>query len=435
MLAHIRLLLIGLGFDHHLQVEIYPTDHCRASTFGLSESIIFCVLRPVACNERSAFASLEGGAMSVTLPLEVEPYIIKGSPADSLRAVTAAAERGEFGFEIVAKLAAVIARGVEPRFAKTKPIPLYVLEYLRQHEDKMLPTQTIWVGVRDGLWSEDVAIAFCENQAVLSEAKRKPAPRGVYLTRNRRKNRILPKVDGRFVPKMSLEALLEGHVRDGAKTCLALLLSLAGKANVLITWTSAIATQLGRCTRTIRNYFIELEESGLIQRKPGKEPNTVEITFSPACKPEPYKEPLDIKAFKLARRTSNTVLRNLADTLTLMSWKEHEEELCPDGGRKEISAFNSESYLNRKTDTTSVTGSGVTTHSTISITRPKTFFRKLSQTVIKPKSHMKHEVPMVVPTNHISSHSEDNFGPLREAIPIRLLNDTASNQEPARQSY
>jgi hypothetical protein len=240
---------------------------------------------------------------------------------------------------------------------------------------------------------------------------------------------------------MSLEALLEGRVRDGAKTCLALLLSLAGKSNVLITWTSAIATQLGRCARTIRNYFIELEDSGLIQRKPGKEPNTVEITFSPACRPEPYQEPLDIKAFKLARRTSNTVLRHLADTLTLMSWKEHEEELCPYGGRKEISAFNSESYLNRKTDTASVTRSGVTTHSTNSTTRPKSFFRKLRQTVIRPKSQKKNEGSMVVATNHISSHSEvceqfeDNFGPLREAVPIRLLNDTVSNQEPSRQAY
>lgn len=342
--------------------------------------------------------------MSATLPAELEPYIIAGSPAESLHAATAAAARGEFGYEIVAKLAAVIARGDEPRFAKTKPIPLYVLEYIRQRQDSMPPMQAIYVGYSEGLWSLEVAEAFCENQIALSEAKKQPAPRGVYLTRNRRKKRILPRTDGMFVPKMSLDALLDGFVRDGAKTCLALLLSKAGKAKSLITYTCSIAMQLGRTTRTIRNYFIELEQAGLIRRRPGKSPNTVEITFADACRPEPYKEPLDVKAFKLARRTTNPVLRQLADTLTVMSWKAHEAELRLEEGRKEISAFNPDSILNRRVDAPKVVRNGVTTHSALTTSRPKAFFRRLSAPVERYQAQER--------------ASSDNFSSRRDISPI-----------------
>lgn len=310
------------------------------------------------------------------LPAELEPYVVTGAPAETLHAVTAAAARGEFGYDLVAKLAAVIARGEEPRFCKTKPIPLQVLEFVKARQNTMPATQAIWVGVKEGLWSVEVAEAFLENHVALSEVKRRPAPRGVYLTRRRRKHRILPKTAGMYVPKISLDALLDGWVRDGAKTCLALLLSKAGKANKLITYTSSIATQLGRTARTIRNYFIELEQAGLIRRKPGKSPNTVEITFSEACRPAPYKERLDVAAFKLARKSTNTALRDLADAVTLMSWEANKEVLCPAERRKEISAFNLESILRERCEAKSVTSTGVTSHSTLTTPRPKAFFRR-----------------------------------------------------------
>lgn len=312
------------------------------------------------------------------LPAELEPYIVAGSPEQSLHAVTAAAARGEFGYDVVAKLASIIARGDEPRFRKTKPVPLHVLEFVKARQGTMPATQAIWVGVRDGLWSEDVAAAFLENHVALSEVKRRPAPRGVYLTRRRRKHRVLPQTAGMYVPKMSLDALLDGWVRDGAKTCLALLLSKAGKAKTLVTYTCSIAMQLGRTPRTIRNYFIELEQAGLIRRRPGKTPNTVEIAFAEACRPSPYKEPLDVAAFKLARRSDNPALRHLADTVTLMSWKANKGVLCPAERRKEISAFNPDSILRERADTATVVRSGVTTHSTKTTFRPKAFFQRPS---------------------------------------------------------
>lgn len=318
--------------------------------------------------------------MAATLPIEVADLIIPGSPAESLRAVTDAAERGDFGYDVVARLAAAIARGEDPRFSKTTPIPLHVLEYIRVHQDKMPPMQAIWVGCNEGLWSMEVAEAYCNNQMALSEAKKKPSvTKGVYLTRNRRKHRILPKTEGMFVPKMSLDAVLDGKVRDGAKTCLALLLSKAGKAKSLITYTSSIATQLGRTARTVRNYFIELEQAGLIRRQPGKSPNTVEIIFADACRPAPYQEPMDVKAFKLARRATNEALRQLADAVTLMSWNEHKAELCPEEGRKKVSAFNPDSILEAREKDNSPKTTGVTTHSTrLSVIRHP-FFRRLDR--------------------------------------------------------
>lgn len=279
--------------------------------------------------------------MSSVLPMEVEQYIVTGNPADTIRAVTAAIERNEFGFDVLKAIITAFEKGREPRFAKTKPIPSRILEYIRQSD--LPPMQAVYVGVRDGLWSYEDAETFVLNNEALSKARVKPEQRAVYLTRKRRTHRIPVNTTDRFVPKQSLEVTLSDQICDGAKACLSLLLSLAGKESVVVTYTSSLATQMRRTTRTIRNYFIQLEEAGLITRSAGKHQNTVKIVINGDCKPEPYKEPLDVTAFKLARRSANPVIRQMADAVTLMFWDAQKDDLCPPGRRKDISPFNPDS--------------------------------------------------------------------------------------------
>lgn len=285
--------------------------------------------------------------MSSTLPMEVERYIVAGNPGDSIRSVTAAVERGEFGYDVLKMLVHAIASGREPRFAVTKPIPARILEFVKS--SGLPPIQAAYVGVRDGLWAMEDAETFVQNHEALSLSRKRVEQRSVYMTRKKRAHRNIPSTEGRYA-KISLDAVLNGQVCDGAKACLALLVSLAGAGNRVVTYTKSLATQLGRTTRTIRNYFIELEAAGLIKRSPGKQPNTVKIEIDELCKPEPYKEPLDIAAFKLARRSSIPSIRKIAESVTLMFWNAHKEELCPEGGRKQISAFNSESITNERLD-------------------------------------------------------------------------------------
>lgn len=284
--------------------------------------------------------------MSELLPLEAERYVVPGSVPETIRNLTDAAERGEFGYEIVALFAKAVSKGRDPRFAKTKPVPLRMREAIEAHPE-LHPRQVIYRGLEAGLWTWEDVEAFENNAVALCEAKRRPEPRGVYLTRNRRRRRRLPDTGGQFVPKMSLDAVCAGSICDGAKTCLSLILARAGKSDTLVTYTVSLASHLGRTPRTIRNYFIQLEEAGLIRREPGRHPNTVKITILPACRPEPYHEPLDVTAFKLARRSKNEAVRALAETVVLVSYNAHRDQFREHSvlqdRRKEISAFNPES--------------------------------------------------------------------------------------------
>jgi hypothetical protein len=63
---------------------------------------------------------------------------------------------------------------------------------------------------------------------------------------------------------MSLETALDATINGGAYKCLALIRSLAGHARILRTLTKSLATQLGVCTNTIRNYRDALVEAGCI---------------------------------------------------------------------------------------------------------------------------------------------------------------------------
>lgn len=286
----------------------------------------------------------EREAMSEALPLEAEKYIVQGSVPDTLRALTAAAERGEFGYSVLAMYVREVEKGRDPRFAKTKPVPLRMREAI-EAEPATPARQVIYRGLSNGLWTwEDVAL-FEANSEALSSCRTKPERRGVYLTRGRRTGRRHPDTGGQFVPKMSLDAVCDRGICDGAKACLAVLLARAGKSDTLVTYTVSIASHLGRTARTVRNHFRQLEDAGLIRRETGRHPNTVKITILAPCRPAPYVEPVDVKAFKLARRSANPVIRNMADTVVLASFNAHREQFAQLDRRKGISAFNSKSSL------------------------------------------------------------------------------------------
>lgn len=277
--------------------------------------------------------------MSEALPLEAEQYVLPGRVPDTIRNLTAAAERGEFGYAVISSFLRAVERGRDPRFAKTKPVPLRMREAIEADPD-VPPRQVIYKGLQEGLWSWEDVEAFERNAEALSAARRRPQPRGVYLTRGRRRNRRPPDTGGQFVARMSLDAVCDSRICDGAKACLAILLARAGKSDGFVTYTSSIATQMGRTPRTVRNHFRQLEEAGLIRREAGRHPNTVRIEILPPCRPEPYVEPMDVKAFKLARRCSNPAIRTMADTVVLAAWNAFEPQLRTSEGRKGISAFN-----------------------------------------------------------------------------------------------
>ncbi|NTF17510.1 hypothetical protein G6L37_03805 [Agrobacterium rubi] len=304
------------------------------------------------------------------LHVDLQQYIEPTSTYASIRNLTKAAESGAIPLSSVASYIRASERGDEIRYSKTRPVPLAMKEMIASRSD-LLPRQVVYMGWKEGRWSLDDVEAWENNQTILSEA-RAPVQRGVYLTRGRRVLRRLPNTEGRFVPKMSLDALCRFGISDGAKACLALLMSIAGKESTIVTYTSSIATELGRTPRTVRNHFIALEEAGLITRTPGREPNTVRITISADCRPEPYQEPEHVKAFKLASRSSNKILQMMAFSVSSAAMGAYPAEFRRMEGRKEISPFNPESILLSVSDAetssrqaTSPGRSGPTTHSTL----------------------------------------------------------------------
>lgn len=315
--------------------------------------------------------SVKGGSVPAYLSVDLQKYIDPASTYASIRSLTLAAEGGHIPLSSVASYIRASERGEEIRFSKTRPVPLIMKETIDRRRD-LLPRQVVYMGWKEGLWEYEDVEAWETNQTILSEA-RSPVRRGVYLTRDRRSQRRAPRTEGRFVPKMSLDALCRFGICDGAKACLALLLSLAGKESTIVTYTSSIATELGRTARTVRNHFIALEAAGLITRSPGREPNTVRITISSDCRPEPYKEPDHIKAYKLAARSANKMLRMLAFSVSSAVMGAYPDEFRTEEGRKGISAFNTESnYISpNSAETYSTdqrsrpTNAGPTTHSTL----------------------------------------------------------------------
>ncbi len=265
--------------------------------------------------------------------------LIDNDPLKSIQRLTAAVAAGDVDLSTLKTFVDAAAAGRSIQFQKTKPVSVIMLEHIRSHPHDE-PRRVVYRGLADGLWTYEDVEQWELNHAVLSSARNSSVRRAAYLTRKRRVRRTLPKVSDQFVPRMAMDVICHRDLPDGAKACMAALLSLAGKKDELVTFTSSIATMLGRTARTVRNYFIALEECGLIVRRPGADPNTVHIRILPVAKPEPYQEPKDITAYRLARRSSNPALREMAETVAAFSWNLHQGFGRKEEGRKEVSAFN-----------------------------------------------------------------------------------------------
>ncbi len=68
----------------------------------------------------------------------------------------------------------------------------------------------------------------------------------------------------RIVLTMALDPALDGALCPGAVRCLLLVRSLAGRSRVLHTLTQSLATQLDRCTNTVRSYKDQLVAAGYL---------------------------------------------------------------------------------------------------------------------------------------------------------------------------
>jgi hypothetical protein len=298
--------------------------------------------------------------MSDFLPACARAYIDDGDKIVSIQRLTAAVATGDIDIGVLKTYVDATAGGRSVRFQQTKPVSLVMLEHIRAHPNEE-PRRVIYRGWDQKLWTYEDVEQWEMNNSVLSNARKTSVSRGAYLTRKRRVRRALPKVSEQYVPKMAMDVICHRDLPDGAKACLAVLLGLAGKKDEVVTFTSSLATMLGRTPRTVRNYFIALEECGLIERRAGSSPNTVHIRIKPISKPEPYQEPKDITAYRMARRSANPILREMAETVAAFSWKVLQAAPVPREGRKVISAFNPN--LNPNESTVPVSSIGPTTYS------------------------------------------------------------------------
>lgn len=325
--------------------------------------------------------------MPAYLPAELEAYIDPESTYASLRNLTRAAEEGRIELSSVTSYIRAAEKGEKLRFSRTIPVPMSMKEEVEARASNLTPRQVIYKGYGEGRWTMAEVEAWENNEAVLSEARVIKPRRGVYLTRSRRSPARLASTEGMFVPKMSLDVICSFRICDGAKSCLALLMSIAGKATTITTYTASLARRMGKTARTVRNYFMALEDAGLITRTPGKAQNTVVITIADDCRPEPYKEPEDVRAYKMARRSGNPALQLLAFTVATNVMDAFPAEFPEDSRRKEISAFNPESIFltakrddNRPSDAARMAARGPTTHSTLIRPEQPTAFRRMRPT-------------------------------------------------------
>lgn len=277
--------------------------------------------------------------MSVYLPEHARNYIDDLDFMGSLQRMTSAVETGDIDLADLKAFINASAAGRPLQFQKTKPVSLRMLEEIRRQPNEE-PRRIVYLGLHKGWWTYEDVERWEANSELLSTARKTSVSKGSYLTRNRRKPTKLSQLSDQFVPKLNLDVVCKHDLPDGAKACLSALMALAGKGDVVVTYTASLATMLGRTTRTIRNYFIALEACGLIQRKSGTAANTVCITISKSVRPEPYQEPKDITAYKLARKSNNPALREMAETVVAFSWSLYQASMRPSEGRKEISAFN-----------------------------------------------------------------------------------------------
>jgi hypothetical protein len=285
--------------------------------------------------------------MSVALPREAKQYVDPSSTTNSLRQLCDAVDAGKIDVSALVAFAKIAGTGETARFKVTSPLPVTMLDAIKG-KTKEEQNKAVYVGFGDGLWTWEDVENYENNKAAL-EAKAKPRPtKATYRTRKTVPQVRRPKVDNMFTPKVSMEALTRPGLSDGAKQCLILLVGLADKDDTLTTYTSSLATMMDRTSRTIRNYYAALEEAGLISRRPAKHYNTVHITLHPDCRPPKYEEPRDVRAFKLARKSSNPALHLMAMSVVIASVDAHSDVFTTSDRRKEVSVFNLESNSLRK---------------------------------------------------------------------------------------
>lgn len=286
--------------------------------------------------------------MSIALPREAEKYVDPDSSINSLRSLVEAAAEGKIDLSVVAGYARIAAKGDKPSFKVTASIPVSMIKAIEAHPEKS-PRQVVYGPGLDTLWTWEDAEKWELNASALHDArmrsKKTVKERGVYRTRNLLPRTPRPKTNNMFTAKVNHEALSRPGLSDGARQCLLWLVTLAGKNDTLTTYTSSLATLMERTPRTVRNYFIALEEADLISRRPGTHYNTVHIELHPDCRPAKYEEPRDVKAFKIARKSPNPALHLMAMSVVMASMDVHRDEFATQDRRKEITVFNQESNV------------------------------------------------------------------------------------------
>jgi hypothetical protein len=335
-----------IGGRSKYALDLYPIPILICKGSGDSGSDFSRLTISLALLETRVDRLREGMFMSKALPREVEQYVDPASSINSLRRLLDAVEAGEIDMSAMAAYAKTAAKGEAPTFRVTAPIPLIMLKMIAAHPDKT-PRQVIYGnGLQTGLWTDKDVENWEMNDSALHDARKEAnrrADRGVYRTRTLVPRTRRPKINNMFTAKVSHEALSRSGLSDGARQCLLWLVTLAGKQDTLTTYTTSIATLMERTSRTVRNYFIALEEAGLITRRPASHYNTVHITLHPDCRPPKYEEPRDVKAFKMARKSQNPGLHLMAMSVVLASVDAHPETFTTLDRRKGISVFNQES--------------------------------------------------------------------------------------------
>jgi hypothetical protein len=285
--------------------------------------------------------------MSVTLPREAKQYVDPSSTTNSLRQLCAAVDAGAIDVSALVAFAKIAGSGETPKFKVTSPLPITMVNAIRGKE-KTEARKIVYVGYGDGLWTWEDVENFENNVAALGNKDKSKPTKATYRTRKTMPQVRQPNVDTMFTAKVSMEALTRPGLSDGAKQCLLLLVGLADKDDTLTTYTTSLATLMDRTPRTIRNYYVALEEAGLIFRRPATHYNTVHITLHPDCRPPKYEEPRDVRAFKLARKSSNPALHLMAMSVVIASVDAHSDAFTISDRRKEVSVFNLESNSLRK---------------------------------------------------------------------------------------
>jgi len=136
-------------------------------------------------------------------------------------------------------------------------------------------------GQRSGEWGWDALEAFHHS---IKAVKPEPKPKMPPKTRLRRWD-DRPKVPTeRFITRRSVDATIDWEIPDGAYRCLDLILSLAG-GRALTTYTSSLAKQLGRTTRTVQNYYRALVSAGYVIHAFDRRTGVVTLTPTARCRP------------------------------------------------------------------------------------------------------------------------------------------------------